>query len=180
MKKKSAFRILGETVASRPDLAGDAPDPDAENPYWTFDEQEPHPNPELGCIRRGLCCKSSPGWYAPGEAEKSAELLGLSPDEFVRRYLVVDHIEVDGQAVHVFAPVKLGIDGKPAIPPASRADTLYRALRGTCIFFRNDGCSIYAARPYECRAYICTNKPADNPSHEAIARMWLAPAGDES
>jgi Fe-S-cluster containining protein len=154
---KPTFRILGERVETRPDLADAAADPDVENPYWTFDEQDPHPNPELGCMRRGLCCKSSPGWYAPGEVEKSAELLGLSPDEFVRRYLVIDQIDVDGQMVHVFAPVKLGIDGKPAIPPASRADALYRTLRGTCIFFKDNGCGIYEARPLECRQYICTN-----------------------
>jgi len=179
MKKKSAFRILDETIAHRPDLLDPGVDEDLENPYWSFDEQEPHPNPELGCIRRGLCCKSSPGWYGPGEAEGSAALLGLAPDEFVRRYLVVDHIEVDGETVHVFAPVKLGRDGKPAIPPASRTDALYRALRGTCIFFKDDGCGIYEARPLECRKYICTNKPSDNPSHEDIARLWRGDAPTE-
>jgi Fe-S-cluster containining protein len=182
MKRKGTFRILDESVQTRPDLApappeGDAPDIPSENPYWTWDEQEPHPDPSKGCIRRGLCCKSNPGWFAPGEVEEAAALKGLEPDAFVRKYLVIDAIDVDGELVHVFAPLKLGIDGKPAIPPASRADHLYRALRGQCIFYGTaadgeGGCTIYEARPTECRLYVCTNAPADNPTHEQIAKLW--------
>jgi len=189
MKPKAAFRILHESIQHRPDLAGsasegaDAPDMPDENPYWTWDEQEPHPDPSKGCIRRGLCCKSNPGWFAPGEVEAAALLLGMEPDAFVRTYLVIDHIDhidVENERVHVFSPMKLGIDGKPAIPPASQADDLYRALRGQCIFYSTladglGGCGIYAARPTECQRYICTNAPADNPTHEQIARLWMKP-----
>lgn len=178
--KKRPFRILSEETVRRTLDPGEAPvDEQAENPYWTdWEEIPPHPDPDKGCIRRGLCCKSSPGWFAPGEVEGAAALMGMSPDAFVRRYLVVDAIEVDGEPVSVFAPVKLARDGKPAIPPATLADPLYRALRGVCIFFKNDGCSIYEARPKECRDYICTNKPADNPTHEQIARLWKEAAAE--
>ncbi len=187
MKPKGTFRILHESIQKRPDLApeqlkdNDTLDAlEEENPYWTWDEQEAHPDPSKGCIRRGLCCKSNPGWFAPGEAEGAAALMGMAPDAFVRKYLVIDSIEVDGERVHVFAPVKLGIDGKPAIPTASRTDDLYRALRGQCIFFGTaadglPGCKIYGARPTECSRYICTNAPADNPTHEQIARLWMPP-----
>jgi len=185
MTRSSRFRILDERVEKtratpitdeEADLPG-APDGD-ENPYWTWDEQEPHPAPEKGCIRRGLCCKSSPGWFAPGEVEAAAALRGMTPDAFVRAYLVIDSADVDGQLVHVFAPMKLGLDGLPAIPPGTRADGLYRALRGQCIFYdvAERGCGIYAARPTECARYVCTNAPADNPTHESIARLWMAPA----
>jgi Fe-S-cluster containining protein len=143
-----------------------------ENPYWQQEEPAPHPNPELGCIRRGLCCKSSPGWFAPGEVEAAAALLELAPDEFARRYLIIDSVELDGERVEVFAPVKLDRLGEPALPPLSRADRLYRFLRGQCVFYGADGCGIYAARPLECRQYVCTNAPEDNPSHVAIARLW--------
>lgn len=174
---KKTFRILSEeTVQVTPDSGVD---PDEENPYWTaWEEVAPHPDPAKGCVRRGLCCKSSPGWFGPGEIEGAAALLGISPDELVRRYLVIDEAEVDGERVFVFAPVKLALDGKPAIAPASRADALYRALRGTCIFFDGQGCGVYGARPIECARYICTNKPADNLDHDAIARLWKA-AADE-
>lgn len=182
MTRQSRFRILDERVEKMPDRApvvddeADLPDSPDENPYWTWDEQEAHPNPELGCIRRGLCCKSSPGWFAPGEVEAAAALTGMEPDAFVRKYLVIDRMTVDESTVHVFAPMKLGLDGKPAIKPGTMADALYVSLRGQCIFYdvANKGCGIYAARPTECARYICTNAPADNPTHESIARLWLA------
>ena len=147
--------------------------PDIENPYWDLEEPQPHPDPSRGCIRRGLCCRSNPGWFAPGEVELAAAHLGLSPDELVRSKLVIDWHEVDGQLVHVFAPAKVARDGEPVLPAGARVDALYQAMRGPCIYFDGEGCSIYAARPYECRGYDCTNPPEDNPSHLDIARMWL-------
>ncbi len=168
------LRIFGhEAPATRRIADDDAPAADVgDNPYWAAEEDPPHPNPELGCIRRGICCRSSPGWFAPGEVEKAAELLQMPPDAFVKKFLVVDAIAVDGAPVHVFAPVKLDRFGKPALPTGRPVDALYRVLRGVCVFFKNEGCSIYAARPLECAKYVCTNAPADNASHEDIARMW--------
>lgn len=170
--RRKRFRILSEETVRRTDLQPELGE-DIENPYWLDEEAPPHPDPSKGCIQRGLCCKSSPGWFGPGEVEAAAELMGLPPDEFVRRYIVVDDIEVDGQRVSVFAPAKMGRDGQPLIPPATRVDALYRAFRGTCIFYDGKGCGIYEARPIECRHYICTNEPADNLDHEAIGRLWL-------
>ena len=168
MTDKPRFQILSEEVVHREGM------PDVENPYWLAEEPEPHPDPERGCIRRGICCRTSPGWFAPGEVEKAAELKGLSPDEFVRKFLVIDSYELDGEVVYTFAPVKLDRTNRPAIPTASRVDDLYRALRGTCIFFKHEGCSIYDARPAECAAYVCTNEDDENLSHRALAEMWKA------
>jgi Fe-S-cluster containining protein len=144
----------------------------ATNPYWLAEEPSPHPHPELGCIRRGICCRSNPGWFAPGEVEKAAALQGMEPDAFVRKYLIIDALDLDGQKVHVFAPVKLDRFGKPALPTGRPVDALYRALRGVCVFFDGQGCKIYGARPYECGKYVCTNAPEDNASHEEIAALW--------
>jgi Fe-S-cluster containining protein len=152
------------------------PDTDVENPYWQ--EPPPHPAPEQGCIRRGLCCRSSPGWFAPGEAERAAELLGMAPDAFAKQYLVIDACDIEGHGrVEVFAPVKLDRFGQPALRPLTRVDELYRILRGVCVFFEEGGCRIYAARPIECRRYVCTNPPEENLDHETIARMWQEAAG---
>ena len=144
----------------------------SENPYWQAEEPQEHPDPSRGCIQRGLCCKSSPGWFGPGEVEAAAKALHMSPDDFARAYLIIDSAEVDGEPVEVFAPVKLDRHGEPALPPLSRVDALYRFLRGACVFYDGQGCRIYAARPMECQQYICTNAPEDNPDHVAIARLW--------
>ncbi len=155
-----------------------------ENPYWELEGAGPHPDPSLGCIRRGVCCRTSPGWFAPGEVEAAAELRGMEPDAFVRRFLVIDHVDVDGRRAEAFAPVKVGPDGRPVIPPATRTDTLYQSFHGRCVFFGPlsdsdlEGCGIYGARPCECRAYDCTQAPEDNPTHEAIGRLWLAPPSE--
>lgn len=107
----------------------------------------------------------------------------MAPDAFVKRYLVIDSVEVDGLRIEAFAPVKLDRDGQPAITPASRTDALYRHLRGTCIFFQGDGCGIYGARPVECRKYVCTQEPEENLSHQTIGGWWAdgrMPAGSTS
>jgi len=177
--RPTRLRIFGKeeatTRAGEPPPAG-AP---AENPYWLDEEPAPHPDPAKGCVRRGLCCRSSPGWFAPGEVEQAAELAGLTPDAFVRSRLVVDEVEVDGERVFAFAPVKLDRLGRPAWPTGSRVDALYRMLRGVCVFFDGGGCRIYAARPFECRAYVCTGPSRDDASHEAIGRLWRDHAGAE-
>ena len=169
--------VFSEQIVSRESLGLSAADADpsagpADNPYWLQEEAAPHPDPSQGCIRRGLCCRSSPGWFAPGEPEAAAALLGLEPDAFVRRHLIVDWHEVDGERVHGFAPVKLDRFGVPALPPGAVADRLYQTLRGVCVFFDGAGCGIYAARPLECRQYDCTHAPEDNPRREDTATLW--------
>lgn len=166
--------LLEEYTQRREGYSEDA----EENPYWLAEEPEPHPDPSLGCIRRNLCCRSNPGWFAPGEVERAAELKKMSPDDFVRTYLVIDFVELEGRRVEVFAPVKLGRDGKPLIPTGTRTDKLYQMLRSPCVFFDGQGCEIYDARPIECRAYVCTNPPEENLSHSQIARMWLEGESD--
>ena len=105
--------------------------------------------------------------------EKAAALSGMTPDEFVRRFVVIDSVEVDGQRVEVFVPVKLGVDGLPLARPGTRVDRLYTLFRSPCVFYDGHGCRIYWARPVECRKYICTNEPSENLSMEALGRMWL-------
>lgn len=180
--KPRRLRIFGEETVKR-EVSG--PEGDQENPYWQGEEPAPHPNPELGCIRRGLCCKSSPGWFGPGEVEKAAELLDMDPGEFVSKYIVIDSIalsddkngsengsENSKEQVEVFVPVKLDRTGEPLATPGTRVDDLYRMFRSPCVFFENNGCKIYEARPSECARYICTNAPEDNLSHREIAEHW--------
>ena len=37
-------------------------------------------------------CRSFPGWFGPGGVEKAAEYLEMEPDEFVRKYVIIDGI----------------------------------------------------------------------------------------
>lgn len=164
------MKILSEETRT---VDADSTVSEGDNPYWLDEEQEPHPDPSLGCVRRGLCCRSSPGWFAPGEVEKAAAALDMSPDDFVRKYLVIDSIDVDGQLAEVFVPVKMGRGNKPLAPPATRVDRLYRMLRSPCVFFKDSGCQIYDVRPLECRHYLCTAAEGDNLSHREIGAMWL-------
>lgn len=176
-KPVQRLRIFGrERASARSDAAAPAGE---ENPYWLAEEPEDHPDPALGCVRRGLCCKSSPGWWGPGELERSAEVLGLAPDDFVKRFAVIDGIDLDGVRVEVFAPVKLDQFGKPAWRPGSRVDALYRSLRGACVFYDGQGCRIYAARPIECARYLCSQPAELNLSHPEVAAMWRAAAEGE-
>ena len=157
--------------------------PDVENPYWEAEEPQEHPDPDRGCIRRGLCCKHSPGAFGPGEVEQAAALLGLEPDAFVRQYAIVVELPLPegadpGRAVHAFAPVKLDRRRRPLHRPGTLTDRLYHQLRGPCIFYEGEGCRIYAARPIECRRYDCTQPDALNLSHQELAGMWLAAEAD--
>ena len=139
------------------------------------------PPEEPKCKRRGYCCQHFPGWFGPGEVEKAARHLGMEVDSFVRTYLVIDGIEVEGHGwVDVFAPVRLNKFGEPALPPLSRADSFYRYFDGPCIFFKDNGCIIYPCRPIECRCYYCGRPEEKNLSHKEIALMWIAGEGDTS
>jgi hypothetical protein len=44
---------------------------------------------KVGCYGRGACCRNNPGWFGPGEMEKAAEHMGMEPEAFFRKYLVV-------------------------------------------------------------------------------------------
>ncbi|MBN2441571.1 MAG: hypothetical protein JXJ04_09490 [Spirochaetales bacterium] len=130
--------------------------------------------PKPVCQRKGDCCRSFPGWFGPGEVEKAAQHLGMEVDDFARKYLIIDGIEVEGHGwVDVFAPVRLNKHGLPAFPLLSRVDVFYRYFEGPCIFFKENGCILYPCHPIECRHYFCGQPEEENLSHQEIARMWI-------
>lgn len=130
----------------------------------------------VGCYGRGRCCQNNPGWFGPGEIEKTAELLGIEPEELFRKYLVVVSIpgtELPGQpTIDCFAPAKVDAEGAPLTPTGARVPRVYDFMRGACIFYRDRRCAIHAARPVECRHYFCEQPEDQNLSHTAIAKMW--------
>ena len=105
---------------------------------------------EVGCYGRGRCCQNNPGWFGPGEIEKTAELLGMEPETLFRKCLVVvtSHATtVEGKpAVDIFAPAKVDEQGQPLMPTGARVPAVYEFMRGACIFYKNGRCDIHAAR----------------------------------
>jgi len=163
-------------TAAPPPQQPEQPEPataaDRSSDAWAHVDPD-HPRPWDGCIRRGLCCRRSPGWFAPGEAERAAALMGLPMAAFVNRYLILDHHETTIGRIEAFAPVRLAPDGDPVAPPGGRVTEFYHLGEGPCVFFDGQGCRIYGARPLECRLYDCTNLPEDNPRRLDLALLWL-------
>ena len=128
------------------------------------------------CIGRGRCCENNPGWFAPGEMEAAAAHLGLSPEEFFARYVVIVNVRLDDEPgaplVEAYAPAKADASGAPLDGAGKRASRAYRFMRGPCIFYRDRRCAIHPARPLECRNYWCEQPDAMNTSKQQLARLW--------
>ena len=128
------------------------------------------------CYGRGRCCLNNPGWFGPGEIEKTAEHLGLTPEALFRKCLVVVTTHVvdlaDKPAVDIFAPAKVGADGAPLMATGARVPAIYELMPGACIFYRGGRCDIHAARPVECRRYFCEQPDELNMSRAELARLW--------
>lgn len=108
-------------------------------------------------------CKDKPGWFKPGEAEQVAELLALSMPDFFSKYLLVDYFtgELD---IFLLSPSVVGADAGEEFPANPR---------GQCVFYKDGKCSIYSARPFECREYFHEQSHDEiSERHEAVAEAW--------
>ncbi len=129
----------------------------------------------VACYGRGRCCMNNPGWFGPGEIEKTAEYLGMEPEALFRKCLVVVTAvaDVDGKPrVDLFAPAKVDEHGEPLVPTGARVPRVYELMRGACIFYRRGRCDIHPARPIECRRYFCEQPEERNMSRGELAKLW--------
>jgi len=119
------------------------------------------------CVACIECCKRTPGWFAPGEAESAAALLGMGFDEFKQRFLIVDYWVASPNDIDVLAPRKVGIEADQP-----RASWSYAFERGRCVFLTDENrCRIHQAKPIECReAFDC--RKGQGRGREKIAEMW--------
>jgi hypothetical protein len=119
---------------------------------------------------------NNPGWFGPGEVEKTAELLGLTPEALFRKCLVVvsaQASDVPGQpTLDLFAPVKVDERGQPLVATGARVPRVYEMMSGACIFYQRGRCAIHAARPIECRRYFCEQADELNMTRAELARLW--------
>lgn len=85
----------------------------------------------FSCVRCSRCCRHEPGYVflSMDDLKEIARFLGLDISETVDRYC---------REVHINGFRRLSLKEKPNFD---------------CIFWENGGCSIYRARPIQCRTY---------------------------
>lgn len=132
-------------------------------------------------------CRRQPGAFAPGEAEKAAELLGIPFETFITTHVIQEwYTESDGTELDYYRPRKLrDIDYPEALVikfPRIFKSLLERPLdqgkratfsdgmtTGICIFLKEGRCQIHAAKPMECRkAMPCQDVGAK----EEVLQLW--------
>lgn len=121
---------------------------------------------ECDCQNCKGACEEKPGWFAPGEAEKAAELLRMPLKQFFDEKLGVDFWAAtdESDVTYVLAPaVKYGETGEEySFNP-----------RGECVFYENGKCNIHAAKPRECALWDHTmENEAGLENKETIRDEW--------
>lgn len=114
-------------------------------------------------------CTRRPGWFLPGEAERAADLLGMSLAELFRQRLTADFWYEDAQiATTTFVLSPLVGGQKPG------TETTLNGFRGRCTFLTDDNrCEIHAAKPFECAQWYCGMTKEELPvQHVDVARAW--------
>lgn len=100
------------------------------NPLKVLTEQDPWYAQGLRfkCTECGQCCTGAPGytWVSDAEILAIAEHLGLSPEDFGKKYLRL-------------------VNGHFAL--------LERPVTYDCIFLKDKKCEIYQLRPKQCRTF---------------------------
>jgi uncharacterized protein len=83
------------------------------------------------CTRCSRCCRHTPGYVFLSEKDvaRFTRALRVSRDEFLRTYC---------------RRVSLGIANRISLKEMPNYD---------CVFWKDGGCSVYEARPLQCRAY---------------------------
>ena len=119
---------------------------------------------ECKCDKCKAACTVKPGWYKPNELEGLARYLNMPLTEAFRKFLGVDWYEAWESPIFLIAP---------ATTSMSPGD-MYRANpKGQCIFYKDGKCSIYKARPHECRTYKHTDsRKIVEERHKAVAKSW--------
>lgn len=115
------------------------------------------------CKKCKNACSYKPGWFLPGEAEKTAESLNMTLKDFFDKYLAVDFFE-GSKTTFVLSPAVVGNPTGAMFP--------YRPT-GVCVFFKEGKCSIHGNSPFECAQYIHTDPQKDvQERHENVKNAW--------
>lgn len=101
----------------------------------------------------GSCC-SEPGWLKPADWDNIARRLGLTKEEVLNKYLIIDYLATQDGYSWVLAPVKV-VDGVPLSEPGKRVPWKYAHSTGKCIFLKDNLCVLHPVKPSECQTYEC-------------------------
>lgn len=128
---------------------------------------------DCSCTVCQSACEHKPGWFLPAEVEPAAKFLGLSVEDFFKKYLLVDWFGADGRGVDhdifVLSPAVVG----------SQPGGMFAAdPRGVCVFFEDGRCTIHAVKPYECaQAHHDDTEEENGARHQVeLPRAWDVPA----
>ena len=119
---------------------------------------------ECKCKTCKGACEFNPGWFLPGEAEKAAELLEFSLQDFFNKFLGVNWWVAD-EDIFLLAPAVVLMTPGEEYPDDPR---------GTCVFYQDELCQIHASKPFECSEYSHENSREDvRKRHEWVAQQWV-------
>lgn len=107
------------------------------------------------CEKCVSACKRSPGKMLPYEAERIAKFLELPFDELKKKLIKNYHYNSETDPL-IWEPRKVGMDEDEEI-----ASDEYTNRRGTCVFLKNDRCTIHEVKPFECRISLLCEKSVD-------------------
>jgi len=138
-------------------------------------------------------CEKTPGWFRPKEIPLLAEFLELPIVEVFEKYLIADFFIGDSQNIYVLSPVKdfeylisFGhplmrellttqkehnkLMGRDCDKAGLHASWGYAFIYAPCIFLKDDRCTIYPVRPFECA--IANHNETPSTIRELISREW--------
>ena len=92
----------------------------------------------------------------PEDLPRLATFLHLNPEEVIQRYLMIDYyIQPDGSELDYLRPAKMKSEA-----PGTRASWGWAFHEADCIFLEDGRCSVYAARPWDCRMTLACDESA--------------------
>lgn len=134
-------------------------------------------------------CRKTPGWFRPSEIELLARFLHLSVKQLFKQFLIADYWIAEASDIYVLAPIKKFERAKDQLAvrsllkdnellnvkrdlPGHRASWSYAFVSAPCIFLKDDGCSIYPVRPFECAVAIHNSPRHLGNLREPISKEW--------
>lgn len=122
------------------------------------------------CNQCKAACSYKPGWLKFGEEEILAKSMNITVQELFDKHLLVDWYQdlgKNGESVFVLSPTVVSKE------PGQMFD--YNP-KGKCVFFKDGGCEIHSASPFECRTYIHSeSSDVIHSRHREVAETWNNP-----